>query len=858
MHAGFWLLDRRAGVMRCAAMTPGGSEDDAFVRLSGELALAWGVGLPGRAWAAAAPVHVPSLSEDVNLVRGVPAREAGAAAAYAVPVLREDAVVGVVEVFLAEGGTLEEAMAQEVAAVAARLGGEPDVEAALSGPPARASVERELQRRAAQQAAVAEFGRQALAGPDPDALLDQAVRLLAASLNVRQAALVMREGEEKRLVVRAGTGWAEGTVGETLPPGRRSLAGYALMRGESIVVDDLAAETRFDVVEALKKHRLASSAAVIVRGPSKPVGILAAHSPERARFDSEDVHFMTTVANVIAAALVRTGIEEDLRRANALLEGIVTGASDAIFVKDASGRFLFLNEAAARVTGRPVEQVVGRRSTEIFPTGAELEAEDREVLRTGASKTFEEEMVVDGERRWFSTTKGPYRDGAGNVVGVIGIGRDVTAARLAERRTHVLAGAARLLASGTDLEATLAEIARIPVPAIADIAEVTVVGSDGQPRSVAMAARDEDLTRAIRRLRTAYPTDPRDDAGIAAVLRTGEPLLLQELTPEKTAAFARDETHRRMLAEIPFTSAVVLPLTARSRTFGTLTLATVAGRPELDEADADLAAELAARVALAADNTRLYAERQSILRTLESGLLPPELPDIPGIEMAVAFHAGREGLEVGGDFYDVVPSGNGWLVVVGDVCGRGAEAASVTAVARHTLRGAAHYDDDPASLLTTLNRAMLRERLQLRFCTVICVHLTRREDGFEVRMANGGHPPPVLSRADGAAETVRAAGTLVGALEQPHFGTASVHVGPGDALVLYTDGLLDASRGGDARRSLRPKELAPSIAAAAPAGARSIVSALASDAVAAAGRGGLADDVAILAIRVEPAGRAGG
>ena len=167
-----------------------------------------------------------------------------------------------------------------------------------------------------------------------------------------------------------------------------------------------------------------------------------------------------------------------------------------------------------------------------------------------------------------------------------------------------------------------------------------------------------------------------------------------------------------------------------------------------DEQDLELGEELARRCATAIDNARLYGERAYIARTLQESLLPAELPEIPGLETAARFRATGEGNEVGGDFYDLFESGGrGWTVVIGDVCGKGPDAAAVTALARYTLRAAAMRERLPSRSLALLNEALLRQRGDRRFCTVAYAYLETLDSGARVGFASGGHPLPLVLRA---------------------------------------------------------------------------------------------------------------
>jgi sigma-B regulation protein RsbU (phosphoserine phosphatase) len=188
----------------------------------------------------------------------------------------------------------------------------------------------------------------------------------------------------------------------------------------------------------------------------------------------------------------------------------------------------------------------------------------------------------------------------------------------------------------------------------------------------------------------------------------------------------------------------------------------------------------------------VHATRTHIATTLQRSLLPPRLPAVPGMTIAARFRAAGESSDVGGDFYDLFPVHGAWMLIIGDVTGKGPEAAAVTSLARYTMRTAAEYERSPGGVLERLNAALVVDPDRRRLCTVVCARIdTPESDGsVQVRVASGGHPPPFHLR-DGRAEAVAVAGPLLGAFETGRWREAVVSLGPGDGLVLYTDGVTD-------------------------------------------------------------------
>ncbi|MGV9286562.1 PP2C family protein-serine/threonine phosphatase [Streptomyces sp. NPDC003719] len=255
--------------------------------------------------------------------------------------------------------------------------------------------------------------------------------------------------------------------------------------------------------------------------------------------------------------------------------------------------------------------------------------------------------------------------------------------------------------------------------------------------------------------------------------------------------------------------------------------------------------------------TRQAAEReherlQQLATTLQRTLLPPALENVPGLDVAAYYHVASVD-EVGGDFYDLFPLGAGtWGLFLGDVCGKGVEAAAVTSLARYTLRAAAVYDRDPAAVLGNLNTVLNHEYngTDPRFCTVIFGLLTPDDDqgSFRITLASGGHPPAMLLRADGTADYLPTpGGQLIGVLPEAHIATTTFRLEPGDTLLLHTDGLTEAHttihghRYGDEALLDFGRALAPTTAQDGIAAIRDLLAALGS---------GVDDDTAVMAVHV--------
>lgn len=370
-------------------------------------------------------------------------------------------------------------------------------------------------------------------------------------------------------------------------------------------------------------------------------------------------------------------------------------------------------------------------------------------------------------------------------------------------RTEFLAEASRRLAGSLDQARTAEQVARLAIPRLGSLCIVDAVGGSGQVHRLAAAHTDPAQEDLAWKLERRYPVGEDPNSGIAEAIRTGLPVLVPEVSAGWIDSMAQDRGQRDILADLDLGSLITAPLIARGHILGAVTVAAGGARARYGEPDLELVEELAHRAALALDNARLYAEQAHAAHTLQQSLLPARLPEIPGMQAAVRYRPAGAGVgshhEVGGDFYDLFPIQSGWAAVVGDVAGKGLEAAQLTALARHTLTTATLYEREPRRVLGTLNAALCNRRSGGRFCTVALGFVRPvRGGGARLTLCSGGHPPPLLLRADGTVARVHVPGKLVGVLDEPGFGQRDVHLPPGEALLLYTDGLLEArDREGD-------------------------------------------------------------
>jgi serine phosphatase RsbU (regulator of sigma subunit) len=321
--------------------------------------------------------------------------------------------------------------------------------------------------------------------------------------------------------------------------------------------------------------------------------------------------------------------------------------------------------------------------------------------------------------------------------------------------------------------------------------------------------------------------------------------------------FARDPRLRPLTATSPTRlspgstgpARLAARLTARGEELGVVETVDPSER-EFTPRDETILTQLAQLASVAISNAQLYERERTIAQTLQRSLRPGALPDVPGIAAAVRFRPAGEGVELGGDFYDLYDVGGGkWAALIGDVQGKGPDAAAVTALARHTLRAGAPYEERPSGVLAQLHRALREQRTDGRFCTVAHAHLWIGDDRVRVELCCGGHPLPLVIHADGRVQPVGRLGTLLGTDIEPELSDVTVELEHGDVFVLYTDGVTEVRR--RRREVFGHRELTDLLGTCGGMPPNAVADCIES-AVLAASEGRLRDDMAILAFGPTP------
>lgn len=669
----------------------------------------------------------------------------------------------------------------------------------------------------------------------------------------------------RRLAARASGPRAaeqeEGLRGRPLPQRNEPGVGAAVRSGNAQLIPVFSEATlqamaqNEDDLQLLRSLRMRSAVVIPLSARGRTIGALTLLVSEHSgrSYSPEDQAFVEVVAGRVALALDNAGLFTEVQTMEAQLGAALGSLSEAVTIQNPQGNLIYANEAAARLLGydspqaliaTPADQIMQRFSA--FREGGEpLQVGDlpgrRVILGEGSQPLIL--RVVDretGEQRWRRTQSSAVLDDRGEVRMVVNVIADVTAAKRAELIRRLLTEAGEALASSEDPHRTLQQLADVCVPELADWCAVSLPDERGLLSSVAVAHTDREKVALARRIGERYPVRLDARTGAPQVFRAQRAECANDITDEMLQGAARDDEHLDALRAVGMRAALLVPMTSGGRSIGVLSLVSAESGRTFSEEDVALAGELARRAATAVENARLYAERTTIARTLQESLLPDPLPPLPGWRTATLYRPAGDENQVGGDFYEAIRLEDAWLLVVGDVTGRGAAAASLTAMMRHTLRTAAELTGSATRALNKLNRDLLA-RPETSLCTAVCVELREVAGATEAEIICAGHPLPVLVR-NGTAQYIGRFGPMLGAYAEDRFEPMRLTLYAGDVLVLYSDGVLDAT-GRDDR--FGPNRLEQTLAGAS--GARDAVSRI-ERALNEYQVGAQSDDTAVLAV----------
>jgi PAS domain S-box-containing protein len=560
--------------------------------------------------------------------------------------------------------------------------------------------------------------------------------------------------------------------------------------------------------------------------------------------DQTTIAILGTTQDITA----RREADAELRASEARYRALMEHAPEAIVVLDVDrGCFHHVNENATKLFKLSRERLLASGPAELSPpvqpdgrSSAEAAREFINQAIAGATPVFEwVHRAADGTDVTCEVRLVRLPDN--ERILVRGSVTDITDRKRAERELALAAVERKVAARARDLQqVTEAALAHLRLDdLLPELARrlCDILGVDNA--AVLLANERGDLT-----VRAAHGIE---QVAIGVTIPAGKGFAGRVMAERRPLALYGEEPRRIVINPVlrDVRALLGIPLIVKGRGRGVLHVGSLKDR-RFSEEEVSLIALAADRAALGIEHARIYERERSIAETLQRSLLPDRLPDIPGFDLAASYQAAGEGYDVGGDFYDAFAVDDGrWLVVIGDVCGKGPEAAALTALTRYTLRAEATHEPRPAALLTLLNRAILQQRSDQRFCTAACALIERQDTGAAVTVSVGGHPLPLIVRADGRVEPVGRAGTPIGMVDDPSLSEETTSLGPGDTIVFYTDGLLDAHA---PRRMLGEDDVAEVVGASAGLPPSTLVSRLHREATRLSDTPAR-DDVAIVALR---------
>jgi PAS domain S-box-containing protein len=422
----------------------------------------------------------------------------------------------------------------------------------------------------------------------------------------------------------------------------------------------------------------------------------------------------------------------------------------------------------------------------------------------------------DGSVHWLQGRGSVTVGHKGNVTGTIGCIGDITAAKVAEvdaksraaqsaivaererrqrERLEFLVSLGDATLAADSHQALMRAITSAAVPRLGDWCSLHFASPRGD-LEVDVAHSDPDKVAWAKALAERYPYDPTSKMGVAEVIRSGKLEFLPHIDDavidealEQSAIDRREAME--ILQTLSLTSVITAPLITKRGVIGAMQFVSAESGRHYDEDDVALARVAAARIADALENAWLTDEHRQISVSLQKSFLPPAVAPIPGLDVAVRYWPAGSANEVGGDFYDVFKvEEDRWALVIGDVCGSGANAAALTGIVRHTIRAAARHGQDHATVLEWINEAVLYSGRDL-FCTTCYATIEGGPHGHRLASISGGHPLPIIVRANGEATVLGEPGTLLGVFDDITASVAETPLQPDDVVVFYTDGVTD-------------------------------------------------------------------
>ena len=571
------------------------------------------------------------------------------------------------------------------------------------------------------------------------------------------------------------------------------------------------------------------------------------------------------------------GLPAAARAERRLLQAAFQQAPVPLFLLEQDGTIRRANNKAAELLGSPPGYATGKALTAFvdMPSRAAVQTQLAAVARTGKPRQTGSRMLtgsgpadvtvaaaaidLPGDPPLIMVTAAPGAAHAAapataaSGASASGSAKRAKAAKAATadrsiqamtRRVDMVTAVTRLLLDNSTFSeaVTLQRCARLLAGELADWVIIDVERGGQLRRQFAIGPRNGQLDQLARAVRSV---DPEPDSVPSQVHAAGKSVLLAHVEDPRALGTGPDGTPLLMM--LGAATLICVPISDGATGYGTLTLARRAGAGQFAVADLGLAEQLGEHLAISMRVDRMFRHRAEVAETLQASLLPARLPsNVPGLEFGAAYAPATQWLEISGDFYDVFPSKGGWAIAIGDVCGKGQEAAAMTAAARHAIRALAHVHDSPGEVLAAANEVLLAGDYDERFVSVKLAFIERGERRVWVRLAGAGHPGPAVVRADGRVEVLEGDGLplgLFGGAEPSH---QELELDEGDLLFLYTDGVTEAR---NADQEYFDERLTDALAATAGRSAAHTVRAV-QELVTAFSDDELLDDVTILAVKV--------
>ncbi|MCB0876852.1 MAG: SpoIIE family protein phosphatase [Solirubrobacterales bacterium] len=548
-------------------------------------------------------------------------------------------------------------------------------------------------------------------------------------------------------------------------------------------------------LERLRGLGVRSYVVVSLRSRGRRIGVLSLILASSGRRHSrEDARFSRVLADRIALSLDNAGLFSDLESVEMRMDTVMGVLDEPVTITERSGRLIFANEAALELAGAGdlgelAQAEAGTAEFDLYDEGGSLLGRGTlpwQLPELERGRIVRMVHAEHGEETWLRIRSRAIPAIDNRPMYLVTAYEDVSEMKLAEFAQSVFASTGELLAASTDPELMLQRLVSLLTPRLADSCAVLMPRGDGGLELAAVAdaelSRERMLTAAIH----AHPIH-RDGPGMPELLSAREPVLFDAADPGGWPDAAQPLAAG--IAALGLGSVMAQPLRVGERLIGIIGFANSAERRPFTGLEQRIALRISERVALAIDNARIASERAEIAETLQNGLRPSAMPELPGWALSALYSPAGAENRAGGDFYDLLRIEGGWMVVIGDVTGHGARAASLTALARYTLRAASAMTGDPRRALAELNRALLR-RPGAALCSVAALTLDQPARG-RVRVAVAGHPPPLIVHEAGTRE-VDPPGPILGAFEDADWELETLSLEPGDQLVVYTDGVVEA------------------------------------------------------------------